>query len=252
MLYSNEPDARFDSKSLDLALLALQELAERKSKKPLKYSRKDFNDFFNAIVAQDDQLQIELIEKLIYQGVSLEKIYENLIPETAEALGTLWKRDELSFVEVNIGAQRLHRLTRIYENRYLGPMYLSAEGPNILMILPKGEIHTLGLITASGIFKKNGADPYVVVGYSISAIKKLLDVKPFKIIGMSISNSENLDEAIKMAKSLKSSVHREIPIILGGNFIKNLDIKNPKLDIFDLISSDPEKVLNTYFPKTKD
>ena len=158
----------------------------------------------------------------------------------------LWKKDKLSFVEVNIGSQRLHRLTRIYENRYLGPMYLGTDGPNILMILPAGEIHTLGLITASGIFKKYGANPYIAVGYKLADIISLIESKPFKIVGISVSNTENLDNAVEIAKIIKSSIKQKIPLILGGHSIKTNKIKKARLKVFDLVTANPEEVLTAY------
>ena len=246
MINTNEAASQFDNKSLDLALLALEELASRKSDELKVYTQKDFSKFCNAIIAQDDQLQIDIIENLIKKGISLETIYEILIPETAENLGDLWKKDKLSFVEVNIGSQRLHRLTRIYENRYLGPMYLGTDGPNILMILPDGEIHTLGLITASGIFKKYGANPYIAVGYKLADIISLIESKPFKIVGISVSNTENLDNAVEIAGIIKSSIKQKIPLILGGHSIKTNKIKKARLKVFDLVTANPEEVLTAY------
>ena len=146
---------QLDSGSLDLALLALNELARRKSETPTTFHNKDLRNFCESIIARDDQVQIELIEELISRGISLNIIYETLIPKAAETLGNLWKENKVTFVEVNIGTQRLQRLSRIYDKHYLGPMYVSPEGPEILLILPLKEVHTLSLITASGTFKKN-------------------------------------------------------------------------------------------------
>ena len=242
MEHLNETAKQFDSGSLDLALLALSELAKRKSKKKLTFNRKDIEAFCDSIVTRNDETQLELIEKLITRGISLEIIYEIFIPEAAETLGNFWKENRLSFVEVNIGAQRLQRLSRIYEKRYLGPMYMFSEGPEVLLILPEKEVHTLGLITASGIFKKNGANPFIAVGYSDKEILGLISSHNFKLIGISVSNSEKIEQCLTIAKNIKASLKNKTPMVIGGQGITQ--VKSEELyTVFDEITSDPSEAL---------
>ena len=233
---------QFDSKSLDLALLALNELAKRKTRKKISYDSMDISKFCESIVAKNDDLQVKLIETLIGRGISLDVIYETFIPEVAESLGNLWKESKVTFVEVNIGAQRLHRLSRIYEKQYLGPMYMFSEGPDILLVLPGQEVHTLGLITASGIFKKNGANPFIAVGYSDQEIIALIKSRSFKLIGMSVSNSDNIPDCIKTAKNIKQHITENIPMVVGGqgvNQSSNLEL----FAVFDQITTNPSEAL---------
>ena len=242
LLHSNETATQFDSKSLDLALLALNELAKRKSVKKITYQLTDISKFCESIIAKNDDLQVQLIETLIGRGISLDVIYETFIPEVAESLGNLWKKNKVTFVEVNIGAQRLHRLSRIYEKQYLGPMYMFSEGPEILLILPGKEIHTLGLITASGIFKKNGANPFVAVGYSDKEIITLIKSRSFKLIGMSVSNSDNIKDCIQTATNIKQGITENIPMVVGGQGVSKSN--NPELfAVFDEITTNPTEAL---------
>lgn len=240
--YSNETVQQLDSRSLDLALLALNELANRKSNKKVTYDLMDISQFCESIIAKNDDLQVQLIDTLIGRGISLDIIYETFIPEVAESLGTLWKENKVTFVEVNIGAQRLHRLSRIYEKQYLGPMYMFSEGPDILLILPGKEIHTLGLITAAGIFKKNGANPFVAVGYSDDAIITLIKSRDFKLIGMSVSNSENIDDCLRTAKNIKNHLAVNTSMVVGGQGV--IQSKNRELyKVFDQITTNPSEAL---------
>ncbi|MDG2474550.1 MAG: hypothetical protein P8M50_04625 [Paracoccaceae bacterium] len=242
MTYTNETAQQFESISLDLALLALNELTKRKLEKPITYATADIRNFCNSIIAKNDQGQVELIEGLIASGISLKVVYEIFIPEAAETLGNWWKESKVTFVEVNIGAQRLQRLSRIYEKQYLGPMYMFSEGPEVLLILPTKEVHTLGLITASGIFKKNGANPFVAVGYSNKEIIDLIHLHDFKLIGVSISNSDNLSECLKIAKNIKSHITKIIPMVIGGQGI--LKARHTELSmVFDEITTNPVEAL---------
>ena len=240
--YSNETAVQFDPRSLDLALLALNELANRKSSRKISYDQTDISEFCKAIIAKNDDLQVQLIETLIKRGISLDIIYETFIPEVAETLGNLWKRNKVTFIEVNIGAQRLNRLSRIYEKQYLGPMYLFSEGPDILLILPGQEVHTLGLITASGIFKKNGANPFIAVGYSDDEIIGLIKSQSFKLIGMSVSNSDNIECCLKTAKNIKQQITENIPMVVGGQGVNQAN-NIALFTVFDKITTNPSEAL---------
>lgn len=242
MKYVTETAGQLEAGSLDLALLALNELAKRKSKKSETYDKVDLNKFCTSIIEKDDDLQVHLIETLLARGINLNIIYEIFIPEAAETLGNWWKANKVTFIEVHLGSHRLQRLSRIYEKQYLGPMYIFSEGPEILLILPLKEVHTLGLITASGIFKKHGANPFVAVGYSDDEIISLINSRAFKLIGISIANSENISDCIKTAKYIKSKMLTTIPMVAGGQGITKAD-HNTLYETFDQLTDSPETAL---------
>ena len=243
MLNTESVSPLTDAKALDLALLALDELANKKTSKILSYRIADVQKFCDAIIDKDDNLQIQMLEELINKGTSMKVLYEEFLPESAETLGNLWKESKLTFVEVNLGAQRLQRLARIYENRYLGPFCMFGAGLDILLILPEGEIHTLGLITASGIFKKNNANPFIAVGYKLHELENLINERDFRLIGLSLSNSKNISSCIAIAKQVRKSAKGNVPIILGGQGIRTLNSKID-LQIFDLITQSPRDALH--------
>ena len=72
-----------DAKALDLALLALDELANKKTSKILSYRIADVQKFCDAIIDKDDNLQIQMIEELINKGTSMKVLYEEFLPESA-------------------------------------------------------------------------------------------------------------------------------------------------------------------------
>ena len=117
-----------------------------------------------------------------------------------------------------------------------------SEGPDILLILPGKEVHTLGLITASGIFKKNGANPFIAVGYSDKEIISLIKSQSFKLIGMSVSNSDNIPDCLETAKKIKKILTKSIPMVVGGQGVSQE--KSPELcEVFDTITTNPREAL---------
>ncbi len=232
-----------NSEMLQLALSALSQLSAQKQVEALSIQDYDIEEFCNSVLDKDDEHQITIIESLIRKKQSLDLIYEEFIPRVAERLGQLWDENEVSFVEVSIGVQRLQRLAHVYEQRYLGPLYLFANGPKILLILPGNETHTLGLITAAAIFRKNGTDPHLAIGFSDEELLNTLNNHDFKIVGISASCSNSFDEILRLQKLIRSQTDLTVPIVLGTN-TENLTDNRAKLDVFDLVTSNPLEVID--------
>ena len=82
----------------------------------------------------------------------------------------------------------------------------------------------------------------MAVGYSDQQIMELVDSHYFRLIGISVSNSENIPECLKTAKYIKARCSRSIPIVLGGQGITN--VKNKELySVFDDITGNPTQAL---------
>ena len=142
------------SEKLDLAIYALSEVATKKIKTEIILLEDDIHAFCESILLRDEDAQIKLINDLCNEFNSTNLLIEELVPKAAMKLGNMWKKDQVSFVDVSFAVDRLQKLIRIYEKKYLGPLYYDFKGPPVLLILPKTETHSLGIITASMIMKK--------------------------------------------------------------------------------------------------
>ena len=111
-----------ESEKLSLAIYALSEVATKKLKsKGIILLEDDLDVFCNLILSRDEEKQIQLINNLCNQSKSTDLLIEELIPKTADKLGNMWKQDQVSFIDVSFGVDRLQKLLRIYEKKYLGP-----------------------------------------------------------------------------------------------------------------------------------
>ena len=228
-----------DSEKLSLAIYALSEVATKKFRsKSIILSEDELDLFCNLILSRDEEKQIQLINNLCNQSKSTNLLIEELIPKTADKLGNMWKHDQVSFIDVSFGVDRLQKLLRIYEKKYLGPLYLDFKGPPILLILPRTETHSLGIITASMIMKKNGVNPFLALGYSESKLIDLINSIDFKLFGISMSCNTSLDDCIKLGKFLKNAKPLT-NIVLGTSFDFSTENKSKIKKIFSKITSDP-------------
>ena len=146
----------------DLAVLALSELAANKKSVSDFLKRNDeVQDLCNSVLLDDETHQVQVIEKILATGITIDDVYEFFLPEAAALLGIYWEESKVSFSQVSLGSQRLQKLARIFEKNYLGNFYSFGPGPDVMLILPERELHMLGVVLAAGMFRKEGANPSV-------------------------------------------------------------------------------------------
>ena len=230
-----------NQETIDLVMLALKEMSNKKKKKASIYSIKNIKFFIESLISDNDEKLIEYTETLFNDEIEYEIFYEKFIPEVAEDLGNSWKKDELTFVEVSLATSRLQKLCKIFEKKYLGPLFLESLGPDVLLILPKNETHSLAPIIASGILKKIGFNPFLAIGYNDKELIKLVKNKNFKIIGFSITDSKNISECLRIGKILKKNTKNNVHFVLGGQGIKNINSQFDK-NFFSLITNNPKEI----------
>lgn len=230
-------------KTIDLVTLALKQMSNNKKKKAKIYSNDNIKFFIESLICENDNRLIEYTEKIFRNEKEYDIFFEKFIPEVAEDLGNSWKKDELSFAEVSLATSRLQKLIKVFEKKYLGPLFLETNSPEILLILPKTETHSLAPIIASGILKKSGFNPFLAIGYTNDELIELIKNRNFKIIGFSISDSKNIEECVKIGKMIQSETNKRIPLVLGGQGIKNIELESEK-EIFSLITHNPKELLS--------
>ena len=232
-----------ESKTIKLVMLALKKMSDNRDKTSKIYSNKNIKFFIESLISKNDIKLIEYTEKLFKNEKQYEIFFEKFIPEVAEDLGNSWKDDELSFAEVSLAASRLQRLVKVFEKQYLGPIFSETNGPEILLILPNTETHSLAPIIASGILKKAGSNPFLAIGYTNDELVELVKKRNFRIIGFSVSDSKNISECIKISNLIKKVTNTKVPFVLGGQGTKDINL-NLEKENFSLVTSNPQELLS--------
>ncbi len=94
---------------------------------------------------------------------------DRYVPEIARRLGKGWEDDTMSFAQVTMGASRLQAILReigadwAADQGALASM-THAERSTILMIVPPGEQHTLGVFVLIGQLRRRGVSVCLRIG----------------------------------------------------------------------------------------
>lgn len=164
---------------------------------------------------------IEIADNFSKQS-SLCEFYDLILKPVMYEIGSLWESNKLDIstehVCSNIAMETIHlingRGTR-------GSRHLK-KGDKVLICTPDGEIHGLPCKILESVLLEQGFDVYnLSPSMPSSSLLNFIHETTPSIIFISVSFSENLGSALRLINKIFD--HYQIPVLLGGSAINNLE-----------------------------
>jgi len=175
----------------------------------------------DASISTDVSACHTVLTRLRDSGIGADEIIDTVIPGAARLLGERWFADEISFADVTIGAARLQESVRALASRddmKKRQVSNDPEGHKVLLVLPRGEDHSLGVIVLADQFRRLGYRVTVAVDQHPRQIVDLIQKDRVAMVGISVSGRRTLASAKDMVEKIRASVTRFVPIVLGGPY----------------------------------
>jgi MerR family transcriptional regulator, light-induced transcriptional regulator len=202
---------------LMLAHRALAEPATRPFKADHPVTVEDVRHFAKLVLSQDEDLAFGSIQAFRARGVTVEKIYVDLLAPTARYLGDLWNDDLCNFTDVTVGLGRLQRVLRELSPAFGSSVEHPAQGRRILLLPGPGEQHTFGLVMVAEFFRRAGWD---VTGGAWAAgadPAALAAAEWFDVIGFSLGAENHLDSLAESIRAVRhAACNHDIAVLVGG------------------------------------
>jgi methanogenic corrinoid protein MtbC1 len=151
------------------------------------------------------------------RGVSVEKLYLDLLAPTARYLGELWEEDLCNFTDVTVGLGRLQRVLRELSPALGRSVEHPSQGRRVLLLPSPGEQHTFGLVMVAEFFRRAGWD---VTGGAWAAgadASALVSAEWFDVVGFSLGAEVHLRQlAASIAAVRHATCNRDLAILVGG------------------------------------
>ena len=164
------------------------------------------------------------LEGLRDKGLSLEEIFLDVLQPAARILGSRWKEDSCSFVDVTTGLWQLqqifHQLLYDFqaERPSRGQVETSPAGhrPTAFFCTLPGAQHRLGVQMVSAFFCRAGWQTSLSPSQSLGQI--LEDAQRFTpdLLGVSISCEREMHEAPAFILALRKATKKSNPILMIG------------------------------------
>ncbi len=135
-----------------------------------------------ALCDQDDQAASVLVEDLLEAGLSVEEVCLDHLAPAARRLGELWDTDRLPFSEVALAGARIQAIVRRMPASRMTPS--CAQGKGAVFAAVPGEQHTLGVMMAADLFRRNGWDVSLMVGQTHDELVSRISRDDRPVIGL--------------------------------------------------------------------
>lgn len=168
-----------------------------------------------AFIDDDPDIRRKAISEAMTSGASGQEFMELFAADTARYLGDLWSKNDISFVDVTIGAARIQETVRsISARRNQGVAPASA--PSILLTVPEAEDHLLAAFLAAESFRGFGCNVNMAFGRTDREVAAEASIHGYQMIGVSISSARTVRAAADLIRSVRSVLRTNVPIVIGG------------------------------------
>ncbi len=169
------------------------------------------------------------------EGATIEDVYLGYIGAAARLLGERWEEDELTWLEVSIGAGALYTLMRALRGPLIARQQPDARRAALFAPVP-GEQHGVGVTVAADLFREAGWDIDLQLGLDQSGLLDHAARTLPKVIGLSLSTRERLPGLVEAVVGLRLTVPEAIIGVAPRGDLSATDIE--RIADVDLIFSD--------------
>lgn len=185
--------------------------------------------FCAALIDEAPHRALEVVQRLLDCGVSVDAFYETYIPRAATRLGDMWLDDQIGFTGVTLG---MARLTEVF--RSLSPRYLCRrpdETPHVrgaatragpfraLLALAPGEDHALGVVMAADQFQRAGWAVRVELRSTPAGLECILRERAFDLVGLSAGSRRRIPVLRDTVARLRAATRPATRFALGGALV---------------------------------
>lgn len=169
------------------------------------------------LVVDDHVAALALVEALRGRGVTLPRLYLDLLAPAARWLGEAWADDRAAFSTVTLGLMRLQHMVRDYDDTLTRDVRPQSRTRRVLLLNPPGEQHSFGRDMLAAFFRQAGWDVWDPAPRSTAEFATLMRRESFQVIGISAASEDRLEAVAACIRLARKSVrNRGAGVMVGG------------------------------------
>jgi len=213
------------ARTIELEIIPRLMLAHRTAPEPLSrpagpgdaITPDDIKKFAKLVLSHEEDIAFASIEGLRARGISIDRIFVDLLAPTARHLGELWDEDLCNFTDVTVGLGRLQRVLRELSPALGHSVEHPSQGRRVLLLPSPGEQHTFGLVMVAEFFRRAGWD--VTGGAWVDGVDAatLVTSEWFDVLGFSLGAEVHLPQLAASISAVRhATCNRALRILVGG------------------------------------
>ncbi len=181
--------------------------------------------FARLVLDSESEEIVTHVQTLLDRGITLERVFLDLLAPVARKLGEFWEEDTCTFTDVTLGLSRLHRVLHEISHRNGAGARPNLKRRAFFAPVP-GEKHTFGVSMLEEFFLHAGWQTACDHTPSTESILEVAATQSLDIIGFSVGCQELFDPLSDLIdRTRKASCNHDVAIMVGGG----LFIGNPEL-----------------------
>ncbi|MES1162097.1 MAG: cobalamin-dependent protein, partial [Rhizobacter sp.] len=150
-------------------------------------------------------------------GLTVEKLYLDLLAPVAQRLGAMWDADLCDFTQVTVGLWRLQQIVHEHSPAFQRERPARAPGRRAMLVAAPGSQHTLGLLMVGEFFRRAGwqvvGDPTVTIALATADVA----AHHFDVIGLTVGSECHVEAVASAILALrKASRNPQVVVMVGG------------------------------------
>lgn len=175
-------------------------------------------DFTEIILNNESAICHSYIESIRNRGVSLKRVYLELLTPSARLLDEMWTQDRCDFTQITIALWRIQQVMCDLSPEFRTDTELWNAHRRKIMLMPvPGSQHTLGVLMVAEFFRRAG---WAVWGEPAAGKNRLLEAisqEWFDIAGVSVGSEAQLAGLAEFIADLRNaSKNKALLVIAGG------------------------------------
>jgi methanogenic corrinoid protein MtbC1 len=160
---------------------------------------------------------LSYLEGLRARGMSLDRIYLDLLSPVARRLGVMWEEDECDFTTVTIGLSCLHQVVREYSPALTSRARRAEPDRRVLLAPAPGEQHSFGILVVEQFFRGAGWDVWSGAGLDRAEVIEAAQRVWFGVAGFSLACEDHLGDLAMLIRDVRrASRNAGVGILVGG------------------------------------
>jgi methylmalonyl-CoA mutase cobalamin-binding subunit len=198
----------------------------------------------------DNRALSALYAEMRLRRISAEDVMDAYLPDALGMIGQEWHDEEIDILHASMACARLQNLLRELGRAWASDRTGRMGDGRILMTLPAGEQHTVGLMLAANQLRRIGVSVKVMLLPKTTELRDILTHNRFHAVFISVSNESSLLPCGHMVRDLRTWSQHHIPIVIGGGLVSGSDSDNHHRRIAeitgaDLVTSDISRALHS-------
>lgn len=175
-------------------------------------------EFLSALLSGNYARCSELVESLLYKGLSIKELYENVIKKALYDVGELWELNRISVATEHMASAIVESILNQLYPEIISKKKISK---TILAACVEGEYHQIGVKMVSDIFEMNGWNTYFLGSNTPNSelINYMKTINP-DLFAVSVSLYFNLPKLEILLPEVRNSFPN-LTIITGGQAFRH-------------------------------